>query len=174
MGLILILGFAFLVCIAIAVVALQSASRLSRPLTEDDWQGWTAGISLFIALVLLIVTMVFATAVPLSKSRTATDLEAFFDANAAVYEDAVNRTENMLTITLERLPETTLIPIQGSVEKLELAKATAAAITEWRSQVVWYNEEIKWYHMADKSWLVGSLYPTIPDRLVPIRLQNEG
>lgn len=98
------------------------------------------------------------------------EMVAFYDATSVNYETIITRTGGMLSIPLEDLTKA-LIPIQGSIEKMQVGQEQAKRLQEFRDRAEWYNSTLSIFQLKRRIFLVGFLYPQIPERLGPILIR---
>ncbi len=151
--------------LALVVLALLVGGVLCANRSDDDLIGLGA-VMIVVGLVLALVLLVTGIAVPLNNLGKAASLEAFYRSNAENYAAAVEETENVLTVSLEHFEA--LIPVQGSIEKLDVGATIGARIAEWRDSVNAYNTRLQKFRTYDKSLWLGVYYPTVSWVLKPI------
>lgn len=115
------------------------------------------------SIILGLVVLISSIAVPITKQGELQQLVAFYEANSLNYEATIDQTKVMLSE--QRLIEQALIPIEGSIERTDLAKAVSERISEWRNKLTWYNEMLAQFLYFDKNSLIGYYWPTPPDHL---------
>lgn len=157
----LILVFALL----ILGLLIGGALIISKAAEGDEIIG--LGVALFVVgLAGALVLLVTGIAIPINNLGKAASLEAFYRANAENYAAAVEETENVLTVSLEHFEA--LIPVQGSIEKLDVGATVGARIAEWRDSVNAYNTRLQKFRTYDKSLWLGIYFPTMSEELKPI------
>jgi len=129
--------------------------RLTREEEESCSGGAIASIA--IGCIFTIVVGLICMCFTLSNGNGLRKLEAFYTANALNYETAVDRTASYLS--QEKFTIEVLVPVEGSIEKLELAGYISTRITEWRDAVNIYNTTIASMQYWDSNIFTGVLVP---------------
>lgn len=120
---------------------------------EEGFQvaGWIVGI--VIGLLMLITSIAY----PLVNQGRLQEMRAFEGANAQNYQVAATRSE--LILSEQRFIERALIPVEGSIEKMDVGARTVGLLIEWRDEVVRYNDDLARFRYFDGHLLVGFYYP---------------
>ena len=130
-----------------------------KHLTRSEENSCSGGAiaAVVIGSIFTIVLSLICLCFTLSNGNGLKKLEAFYTANAVNYETAVGRTASYLS--QEKYIVEALIPVEGSVEKLELAGYISTRITEWRDAVNAYNTTIASMQYWDSNLFTGALVP---------------
>lgn len=123
-----------------------------------------------IGICLVVATMLTSLLIPISNQGNAARLVAFYESNAQNYGTAVQMTEDILTISLDKLVGS-IIPVQGSIEKIDVGQTLSDRIGEYRTAVNKYNSDISVMRTFDGNPLLGLYFPTLPDYVVPIVIE---
>jgi len=94
---------------------------------------------------------------------------AFYEVNAQNYAVTVDETSALLS--QEKYISEALIPIEGSIEKAELAKVVSERIVEWRDVVNVYNKTVASMQYLDNTILFDCM---IPDGIHGLKLLSIG
>ena len=98
-------------------------------------------------------------------------MEMFYNVNAQNYANAVQETDDVLSVSLDKFVEA-LVPLEGSVEKMDVGQEVALRIKEWRDSVNTFNNDLAGMRRYDGNVWTGILYPTLPDDIKPIQIQR--
>ena len=152
-----------LFAILLAIPIIWGIYRLATHKAVGDACGeWVSIIVPSIALFVLLLT---TTIVLVNNANGLAQWEAFYDANSRNYEIAVDRTASYLSE--QAFVERALIPVEGSIEKLEQGKYVSERIAEWRNKVNQYNTTIASMQYYDNNPIFGSL---VPDEVQDMKL----
>ncbi len=132
---------------------------------SDDGQ-WVALVFGTIALVVGILIVGLWT---ISNYLSFPEHQAFYQVNAQNYAITVDETSTLLS--QEKYISEALIPIEGSIEKTDLAKTVSERIVEWRDAVNNYNRKVASLQYLDKSIIFGIM---IPNRIHELKLLSIG
>lgn len=110
-------------------------------------------LTVFFGFVLLLTTII----VPLSNQTRLQEMGAFYIVNSRNYEMAATKTQVILSE--QRFIEGALIPVEGSIEKFELADQVADRLVEWRNAAIRYNDDLAKFRYFHDHLLMGAYYP---------------
>ncbi len=173
----LLLGFFIGLIVLGVVLGTRFDNRLRRRKEKFEAEGKTltkkeedscsdgATACIFMGCAFSLVVGLICMCFILSNGSGLRKLEAFYTVNALNYETAVDRTASYLSE--ERFVVEALIPVEGSIEKLELTGFISSRITEWRDAVIRYNNTIASMQYWDDNIFTGVL---VPDRVQGMKL----
>lgn len=127
------------------------------PHTDGETTAIAFGASLTVILLLI------CSLVPLAQGNTIYKLQAFRDANYSNYQFAADETASYLSV--EKFTEGALIPIDGSIEKFQLAGYVSERVLEWRDSVNKYNIKVASLKYFNDNAFTGILIPDKIDEL---------
>lgn len=151
MIIILILVALLLVCIALVIVGTkESEDGMSIP-------GYVVGV--LTALALLITSI----ALPLAHAGDAQGMTAFYHSNQQNYEATEDAT--YLILSEQQRIAAAFIPIEGSIERMDVGSTLAQRIVERRQAVNSYNVKLtKYRYFSTNAW-TSWYYPRLPQDL---------
>ena len=126
-------------------------------------------IGVFLIFVLSVSIIVGIPCTIIDHAEKAQNLSAFYDHNIALYTETINRTEALLSE--EKYIERAFLPIEGSIEKTQLAEIVSKRLTEWRDATTQYNKDLYSYRYFSENIWTNIFYPTLPERLKPISIE---
>lgn len=132
---------------------------------KRDEEVWAVAVGM--AIISGIATLIIYTD---SVERIA-ELKAFRNANLAAYEMTVDETRDIFTLAVEAFADSTLIPIEGSIEKTGTGTALSCRIAELRDAVTNYNTELARLNRWNSWWLTDWTYQNVPESLKLIVLK---
>lgn len=128
--------------------------------------------AVFGVIVMIALSLVFSgIGVYMVRYEILGNYEAFHDATLKAYTYTIDESENIrinyssAQTVIERLLDT------GGLTYLELGKIVSDRILELREKVEDYNMTIATFNRMNKNWLLGLVYPEIPERLKLIVLE---
>ncbi len=113
--------------------------------------------------ILGLAFLLTSSIIPLNKQAELQRMVAFYETNSRNYEATATQTH--LIMSEQQIIKQALIPIEGSIEKIDVGGATADRLLEWRNEVVEYNEKLAEYRFFAKNIFVGYYVPNPPEHL---------
>ncbi len=153
----LLVLFLWLIVILVIIGIIQGFRR--------DSEGLQA-LSIMSSVLLGIPILLTSFIVPLSAQVRVQEMIAFQEVNASNYQATVDRTE--LILSEQKFISQAFIPIEGSIEKIDVGSLVIDQLIEWREKVVRYNNDLVSYRYFDDHPILGFYYPTPPDYLKTI------
>ena len=127
------------------------------------------GIGIFFGCIVLFTFGSLAGGWTINNYISYPQHKAFYEVNAQNYAITVDETSVLLS--QEKYISEALIPIEGSIEKTELAKTISDRIVEWRDAVNLYNQTIASLQYLDNTIWFGCM---IPDEVHELKMLSIG
>ncbi len=130
-------------------------------LATDRESGGAVGT--VFGVVFLMIGLIWGCSSYFGNLSRLAEMEASYNANVQTYEATFEKSTAI--ISMDQIIQGSLVPIEGSIEKIKTGELSITKLTEYRDVVVKYNNDLATFRKLDKNWAIGALYPTPSDEL---------
>ncbi len=152
-----------------SILLLRKDNKANEKKQRGDSLDTDGSFLLVVAIVLLIAVGLTTLFFPIANQTKIQEMTAFYNSNVENYLVAYE--EAYTIISKEKLLQEALIPIEGSIEKSQIADKVVELLITYRDEVNSYNISLQKYTYFHNHLLVGFYYPKPPEELKPLTLR---